>query len=168
MSARPIPLAESGHHAGASPTALPDAARDPRRIVAAASGARRARRDDAMRVSRVRMCVRSWFAVATFVFALVACASPTIPLPPPALPTVTASSTPGHVHLSSKSGAEPNAIIVIVNQNTSIPADQRVSGSEADGSGSWDADVLASKGDVLEITETSGTVTSPSTTVQVP
>jgi hypothetical protein len=106
-------------------------------------------------------------SLVALVVGCFACASPTLPLPPPQIPTVTVASTPGYVHLSSKGGAEPNAIIVIVNQNPAVANDKRVSGSQADDTGSWDADVLAAKGDVLEISETSGTDTSPSITVQV-
>jgi hypothetical protein len=95
------------------------------------------------------------------------CASPTLPLPPPALPTIGASSTPGHVHLSSTRGAEPNAIVVIVNRNPALAGDERVSGAQADVEGTWDAEVLAAKGDVLDITQEYGSTRSPSTTVTV-
>ena len=95
------------------------------------------------------------------------CASPTLPLPPPALPTIGVSGAAGHVHLSSTRGAEPNAIIVIVNRNPSLAGDQRVSGAQADVEGTWDAEVLATHGDILDITQEYGSTRSPATTVTV-
>src|SRR3954462_3287807 len=98
---------------------------------------------------------------------VVACARPTLPLPPPAMPTIEISSVPGKVHLASTHGAEPNAIVVIVNRNPAIPRDARVSGTQADEFGSWDADVLASSGDVLDISQEFGNTRSTSTTIQI-
>ena len=98
----------------------------------------------------------------------VACASPTLPVPPPILPTIAASSTPGKVHLSSARGAEPNALVIIYNRNPSVPRDQRVSGAQADDLGSWDAEVVASPGDFLDITQEFGTSRSAPVTAQVP
>jgi uncharacterized membrane protein YdfJ with MMPL/SSD domain len=106
-------------------------------------------------------------ACALAVALTASCASPTLPLPPPSIPSITASAQAGKVHLSSKNGAQANAIIVIVNRDQNLPPDQRVTGTEADDFGSWDAEVIATKGDVLDITEESGTTRSPSTTVQV-
>lgn len=118
-----------------------------------------------------------WLGTACFAVALASaaaspvcapgCASPTLPLPPPAVPSIT-PSTAGHVHLSSTRGAEPNAIIVIVNHNPALPDDGRVFGSQADGLGTWDADVVAAKGDALSITQEYGTTRSAPVTVQVP
>ncbi len=108
-------------------------------------------------------------ALAAIVLVAIACASPTLPLPPPAVPSVAPSATdPAKVHLVSTRGAEANAIIVIVNLNPSIPGDRRVSGAQADASGSWDADVQATRGDVLEITQEFGSTRSTPTNVQVP
>ena len=98
----------------------------------------------------------------------VSCASPTLPLPPPALPSIATSSTPGRYHLSSERGAEPNAVIIVFNRNPSVPLDQRVSGSQADGAGTWDAEVIASPGDYLDVRQEFGTTRSPPVTVQVP
>jgi hypothetical protein len=92
----------------------------------------------------------------------VGCASPTLPLPPPSV------EQGGKVHLTSVRGAEPNAIIVIYNLNPALPLDQRVSGAQADGVGSWDADTIASTGDVLDITQEFGSTRSPPITVQIP
>jgi hypothetical protein len=107
-------------------------------------------------------------AVLALGLAVAACASPTLPLPPPAVPTVTASSTPGKVHLQSKNGAEANAIVVVLNNNPALPLDERVSGAQADASGSWDCDAFATTGDVLEITQEFASTRSPPTDVQVP
>ncbi len=100
--------------------------------------------------------------------AWLACASPTLPVPPPLLPTITGSSTPGKVHLASSRGAEPNALIVIYNRSPRVPLDQRVSGAQADDVGSWDAEVVATPGDYLDITQESGTSRSAPVTTQVP
>ena len=78
------------------------------------------------------------------------------------------SATAGKYHLSSQHGAEPNAIIIIFNRNPSVPRDERVSGTEADGAGSWDAEVFASPGDYLDITQEDSTEGSPSITIQIP
>ena len=102
-------------------------------------------------------------------FALVlSCASPTLPVPPPLLPQISTSSTPGKVHLQSVQGAEPNALVIIYNRNPAVPLDQRVSGSQADNLGTWDADVVASPGDFLDITQEFGTSRSAPVTAQVP
>jgi hypothetical protein len=99
---------------------------------------------------------------------LVACASPTLPLPPPEEPVISPSPQAGYVHLHSSGGAEPNAIIVIVNEDTNVPLEERVTGSEADGTGSWDAEVFASTGDVLDVSEEYGDAKSAPTQVTVP
>jgi hypothetical protein len=96
------------------------------------------------------------------------CASPTLPLPPPDEPVFSPSTQTGRIHLHSSGGAEPNAIIVIVNEDTTVPLEQRVTGTEADGTGTWDADVVATSGDVLDISEEYGDVKSASTEVMVP
>jgi len=107
-------------------------------------------------------------ALSALCVCAASCASPTLPLPPPEEPVFSPSTEAGHVHLHSSGGAEPNAIIVIVNEDTSVPLEERVTGTEADATGSWDADVLASSGDVLDISEQSGTAASASTQAIVP
>jgi hypothetical protein len=102
---------------------------------------------------------------------LVACASPTLPLPPPAYPDVGTEGLPaGQVELSSVNGAEPNAIIVIFNPDPNIPHDARVGGAQADGNGSWSTVVFANPGDTLEITqqEDDGQEISPYIEVMIP
>ena len=99
-------------------------------------------------------------------FAL-ACTSPTLPLPPPAAPTFSVGVDAGTFKLSSIDGAEPNAVIIIVNRDETLPRNMRVTGTIADGRGSWDATVVAKVGDVLDIAQESGTTRSPGTTVTV-
>jgi hypothetical protein len=107
-------------------------------------------------------------AVVVGAGALASCASPTLPLPPPAIPTMAAGADVDHIRLSSPcGGAEPDAIIVIVNENPSVAGDQAVSGSIAGPCGNWDANVFAHTSDRLEITQEVGTTASPPTTVQV-
>ena len=100
--------------------------------------------------------------------ALLSCATPTLPLPPPVAPEMsTQGLPPGEVRLSSTRGAEPNAIIVTYNRNPAVPNDQRVGGAQADGVGTWDAVITASKGDVIDITQEFGSTRSPSTTIVI-
>lgn len=104
--------------------------------------------------------------VASLAAALVlACTSPTLPLPPPAVPTITTGIEPDTFRLSSVNGSEPNALIIIVNRNEELPRNKRVSGTIADAQGSWDAVVYAKAGDSLDILQDNGSGTSPATTV---
>lgn len=106
---------------------------------------------------------------AVFVLALaagLACTSPTLPLPPPTAPTITAGSRPDTVKLDGTS-AEPNAVILVINRNTDLPRDKRVSGTIADEQGTWDVEVVAKRGDALDIAQDNGTARSPMTTVTV-
>jgi hypothetical protein len=106
---------------------------------------------------------------AAFVLALalgLGCTSPTLPLPPPTAPTITAGSTPDTVKLDGTS-AEPNAVIIVVNRNNDLPRDKRVSGTIADEAGTWDVEVVAKTGDALDIAQDNGSVRSPVTTVTV-
>jgi len=96
-----------------------------------------------------------------------ACTSPTLPLPPPTAPSISTGTEPEHVKLVSTQGAEPNALIVVVNRNLDLPRGKRVAGTLADEQGSWELEVFASPGDYLDISQESGTTRSPTTTVQV-
>jgi hypothetical protein len=96
-----------------------------------------------------------------------ACTSPTIPLPPPSLPVVSAGTTPDKVKLSSVRGVEPHALVVVYNRNPAVPPGQRVGGAEADEQGSWETEVHAKTGDVLDVTQEFGSSRSPPTTVRV-
>lgn len=67
---------------------------------------------------------------------------------------MSASQTPGYVHLSGGVGSARNdAIIVVYNRNPSVPLDKRVGGGQARGDGSWACDVYASSGDVLDVSQ---------------
>jgi hypothetical protein len=109
-------------------------------------------------------------AIATVaVVGFAACASPTLPLPPPLEPTVAAGADANHFKLTAGCGAaESGALIVIENADTSIANDLRVSGSLTSGCGAWDATVYAKQGDVLNITQSDGTNVSPPVVVQIP
>jgi len=97
------------------------------------------------------------------------CASPTLPLPPPALPEVTAGVDADHVKLSSPcGGVEGNAVVLVLNENPNVPNDLAVSGARSDSCGAWDASVYAHSGDVLAVRQNFGTTTSPPVTLQVP
>ena len=74
---------------------------------------------------------------------------------------------PDTVKLTSQNGSEPNALIVIVNRNPDHPRDKRVSGTLADEQGSWELQIFAKPGDFLDISQESGAIRSPPTTVQV-
>lgn len=105
--------------------------------------------------------------VASVAIVVAGCVAPTLPLPPPALPTVS-SNADGVVHLTSDRGVDANAIVVIYNRNPAVSLDKRVSGAQADGAGSWEADVFAKKGDVLDITQETGTTRSAPISLTIP
>ncbi len=113
-----------------------------------------------------RAWLRSALGVAAF-SVLVACAAPTLPLPPPAIPTIDSGSTPLTIRLSS-GGAIANALIVVVNRNTNLPGNERVAGAIADAAGNWSLEIRASSGDVLELTQEVDSAQSPSVTFVVP
>lgn len=104
---------------------------------------------------------------AALVAVTMACTSPTLPLPPPAAPIIASGLEPDTFKLTSIDGAEPNALIVIVNRNEGLPRSKRVSGTIADERGSWEATVTAKIGDVLDISQEAGSMRSPGTTVTV-
>jgi hypothetical protein len=98
----------------------------------------------------------------------VACASPTLPLPPPDAPTLERGTDVDHVKLVvGCGGAEPNAIIVVFNTNPNVSGDLAVSGARASGCGAWDVLAYAHPGDVLDITQVFGDVRSLPVTVLV-
>ncbi|HEY8038371.1 MAG TPA: hypothetical protein VIF15_01195 [Polyangiaceae bacterium] len=112
--------------------------------------------------------LRRLLAVGPVVALALACASPTLPLPPPMAPSIGSGPDADHIKLFAPcGGAEANAVMVIVNTNTSVPGDQAVSGSRTDSCGAWDATVFAHSGDFLDITQEFGTTRSQPTVVQV-
>ncbi len=98
---------------------------------------------------------------------LAACTSPTLPLPPPAAPSVTAGAEPDTVRLASTRGALPNALVLVLNQAEGVPRDRRVFGTIADAEGSWELEVHAKPGHVLDVSQETGSVRSPPVTVVV-
>jgi len=116
--------------------------------------------------TRVRRLLRVVFT-AFFVLLIVACASPTLPLPPPAIPSI-APAGEGTYTLRSEHGVEPNAVVVIYNQNVTLPLNQRVAATLADAEGTWDQTVVAAPQDILDVTQEFGTMRSGSTTFQIP
>jgi hypothetical protein len=99
---------------------------------------------------------RGMFGV--LVALVVACASPTLPLPPPQDPTLTNSGN-GMYHLHGAPGsAEAGALILVINDFAG-PTDRGVI-SAVNNDGSWDADIAGKKGDVLTITQEFGNTKS--------
>jgi hypothetical protein len=100
--------------------------------------------------------------------ALCACASPTLPLPPPEDPTISPAGDPDHVKLEVPcGGADPGALIVVVNTNSTVPPDQAVSGAIVDSCGAWDTTTYAHSGDFLNVTQEVGIERSQPAVVQV-
>jgi len=103
---------------------------------------------------------------AAFVLLLVlGCTSPTLPLPPPAVPTVTASAEPNRFVLRSERGALPNALVLAVNRDEALPRGQRVTGTLADEVGSYELVVVGSVGDVIDLSQETGSTGSSAITV---
>jgi len=97
------------------------------------------------------------------------CLSPTLPLPPPALPTILPGSDADHVELLSNicGGAESGALIVVENENPALTGDQVGALTRADSCGRWDVEVYAHQGDVLQIWQEYEAMSSVSETVVV-
>jgi len=89
-------------------------------------------------------------------------------LPPPSIPEVASGPDADHVTLISPcGGVESGATVVVVNQNSSIPGDERAAASIADGCGAWTAVIFAHSGDWLEVWQESGTSTGTSVEFEV-
>lgn len=96
-----------------------------------------------------------------------ACTSPTLPLPPPVAPSISSGAEPNTFRLSSLNGAQPNALIVVVNRDESLPRQDRVNGTFADDQGTWELDVKGKVGDFIDISQESNSARSASTTVKL-
>ena len=114
--------------------------------------------------------VRRVFAVVSVaVLALLgpACASPTLPLPPPSVPTIGPGSMAGQVHLSAQcGGTQAGASILVINDNE--PVAKRDTATVSDNCGAWTLDVYAASKDILQIQQIVGAEISDSVSVQVP
>jgi hypothetical protein len=112
--------------------------------------------------------VRRVFAVVSLVVAgVAACASPTLPLPPPAVPTIEPGAMAGQVHLTSPcGGVEGGATVLVINNNE--PAAQRDAVTVSDNCGGWSLNAYANKGDYLQVQQIVGSEISSSVSVQVP
>lgn len=105
----------------------------------------------------------------TSAVATTACVSPTLPLPPPEVPSVTQGSEPNRYVLSAgPGGAEPEAFIITFNLNPALPRDQRVAGTQADELGRWRVEIWARPGDRVDLTQEVGTSRSPSLSITIP
>lgn len=113
--------------------------------------------------------VRRVFAVVSLVVAgVAACASPTLPLPPPAVPTIGPGSDADHVKLSSPcGGAEADVDVLVTNENTGLPTQDRVAATLSDSCGAWSLDVYAHKNDYVDVQQISGAQTSTAIRVQI-
>jgi hypothetical protein len=115
------------------------------------------------------LAVAPFAALGLACAACLGCASPTLPLPPPMAPTVTAGADANHFKLSSMcGGVDGGATVIIENTDTALPNDQRISGAIASPCGSWDAIVFGNRGDVLNITQDNGSVVSATEVFQLP
>ncbi len=108
---------------------------------------------------------RRFLAIICVAFG-VACASPTLPLPPPSIPTMSQMDAT-HYTLSSTAGVEANALVILYNQNPAVSLQDRVSGVQADEEGNWTQTIVATKGDAIDITQEFGTTKSPPTTIEL-
>ncbi|MBX3231636.1 MAG: hypothetical protein KIT84_23585 [Labilithrix sp.] len=111
---------------------------------------------------------RRWLARALMIVAVAACTSPTLPLPPPALPTISAGTEPNSYTLRSERGAIPNALLVAVSRNETLLPEERVNGTIANAEGTWEMTVKGQPQDVIDLTQDSGTGTSPSIAITLP
>lgn len=114
--------------------------------------------------------VRRVFAVVSVVaLALLgpACASPTLPLPPPSVPTIGPGPMAGLVHLSAQCGGTQDGATVLV-INDAQPIGNRDAVTVSDNCGAWSLDVHASSHDILQVQQIVGSEISDAVSVQVP
>lgn len=90
-----------------------------------------------------------------------------MPLPPPVAPSISAGAEPNTFKLSSQNGAQPNALVIVVNRNESLTREERVNGTIADEQGTWELTVKGAVGDFVDISQESDSTRSASTTVQL-
>jgi hypothetical protein len=96
-----------------------------------------------------------------------ACTSPTLPLPPPVAPSITTGAEPNTFKLTSENGAQPNALVIVVNRTDALSREDRVNGTIADDQGTWEVTIKGAIGDFVDISQESNSARSASTTVQL-
>ena len=113
---------------------------------------------------------RRWLAAATFVALVLACASPTLPLPPPEAPSVEVVDSMHVLLTAACGGAEDYAEIQVKNLGHTDPTAPTVNenGTSTSSCGAWQIKVFALTGDALSITQEYGSSVSPAVTVCVP
>jgi hypothetical protein len=112
--------------------------------------------------------LRRLLVAGSLLGCVTACASPTLPLPPPEEPTIGPGLDADHIRLRvGCGGAVGGAVIVILNTNTAVPGDEAVSGAVASDCGAWDATAYAHNGDFLDITQDLGNERSQSLLIEV-
>jgi hypothetical protein len=103
------------------------------------------------------------------VVASAGCTSPTLPLPPPLAPSISAGPDADHVMLTAECNPpEADSVIVIINDTPGVPLDRAVGGALTSACGAWDAVVYAHSGDILNITYEIDGLTSLPTTISPP
>ena len=90
---------------------------------------------------------------------VLACTSPTLPLPPPAAPTETAGTDPNTIVLDG-AGAIPDALMVVENPNPQFTGQTVVEGTIVGSDGTWKVTIQAIKGDHLKILQYVGSESS--------
>jgi hypothetical protein len=121
-------------------------------------------------VSLNQKMLRRMIAASPIVLVAVACASPTLPLPPPLVPTISAGPDADHLKLTATCNyPERNSVIIVINENPGVPPGEAVGGALTDMCGAWSTIVFAHTGDLLDITyQLDGTVISQPAFVHVP
>ena len=113
--------------------------------------------------------LRRLTALVPLVTLALACASPTLPLPPPVEPEEGLPPDADHIKLVASCGGElPDVVIVVITNSPGGPNDEAVSGAKTSDCGAWDAVVYAHSGDVLEIVADLGAAQSQPLLYQVP
>jgi hypothetical protein len=113
--------------------------------------------------------LRAALSLAAAGALVVACASPTLPLPPPETPDVESDGLPaGEVELVGMAGgALAGSYIITINDDPKLSASDQVGGGGVRSDGSWSATIHASSGDAIQIYDLEGDELSPPITVQI-
>jgi len=107
---------------------------------------------------------RSWVRNALCVVSVAwatGCLSPTLPLPPPSDPIVSAPDETGEIVITGR--VTPRASVFVQNDRT-----DEIVGEVTGQSGRYEVEMQAEAGDLLFVWEKSGTTDSPATEVVVP